>query len=120
MSGDGKRSVAEWPKLPRPSSTLPNAASIFDTVTYRFLSDRYALAELRASCLSDDSRYRSLDQTTIVAPSAALGLRPGISAHGRKFVSVSIKPPQKFHQPIQISRRSDKSTTTRYDLRCTA
>ena len=24
MSGDGKRSVAEWPKLPRPSSTLPN------------------------------------------------------------------------------------------------
>jgi adenine deaminase len=25
MSGDGKRSVAEWPKLPRPSSTLPKA-----------------------------------------------------------------------------------------------
>ena len=25
MSGDGKRSVAEWPKLPRPSSTLPTA-----------------------------------------------------------------------------------------------
>ncbi len=25
MSGDGKRSVAEWPKLPRPSSTLPYA-----------------------------------------------------------------------------------------------
>ena len=24
MSGDGKRSVAEWLKLPRPSSTLPN------------------------------------------------------------------------------------------------
>src|ERR1700719_291912 len=24
MSGDGKRSVAAWPKLPRPSSTLPN------------------------------------------------------------------------------------------------
>ena len=23
MSGDGKRTVAEWPKLPRPSSTLP-------------------------------------------------------------------------------------------------
>jgi hypothetical protein len=23
ISGDGKRSVAEWPKLPRPSSTLP-------------------------------------------------------------------------------------------------
>ena len=23
LSGDGKRSVAAWPKLPRPSSTLP-------------------------------------------------------------------------------------------------
>jgi hypothetical protein len=23
MSGDGKRGVAEWPKLSRPSSTLP-------------------------------------------------------------------------------------------------
>jgi hypothetical protein len=27
MSGDGKRSVAEWPKLPRPSSTLPKPTS---------------------------------------------------------------------------------------------
>jgi hypothetical protein len=27
MSGDGKRSVAAWPKLPRPSSTLPNRRS---------------------------------------------------------------------------------------------
>ena len=27
MSGDGKRGVAAWPKLPRPSSTLPNATS---------------------------------------------------------------------------------------------
>ena len=25
MSGDGKRGVAEWPKLPRPSSTLPSS-----------------------------------------------------------------------------------------------
>jgi nucleoside phosphorylase len=25
MSGDGKRGAAEWPKLPRPSSTLPHA-----------------------------------------------------------------------------------------------
>jgi hypothetical protein len=27
MSGDGKRSVAAWPKLPRPSSTLPSRHS---------------------------------------------------------------------------------------------
>jgi len=26
MSGDGKRGVAEWPKLPRPSSTLLGAS----------------------------------------------------------------------------------------------
>jgi hypothetical protein len=28
MSGDGKRSVAAWPKLPRPSSTLPKQEDI--------------------------------------------------------------------------------------------
>jgi hypothetical protein len=27
MSGDGKRGVAAWPKLPRPSSTLPTRTS---------------------------------------------------------------------------------------------
>ena len=27
MSGDGKRSAAAWPKLPRPSSTLPSETS---------------------------------------------------------------------------------------------
>jgi hypothetical protein len=29
MSGDGKRSVAAWPKLPRPSSTLPFLLSAY-------------------------------------------------------------------------------------------
>src|SRR5262249_57180348 len=33
MSGDGKRGVAEWPKLPRPSSTLPSATWL--DVSYR-------------------------------------------------------------------------------------
>ena len=28
MSGDGKRGVAEWPKLPRPSSTLPETTEL--------------------------------------------------------------------------------------------
>ena len=28
MSGDGKRGVAEWPKLPRPSSTLTESHQI--------------------------------------------------------------------------------------------
>src|SRR5262245_8660876 len=30
MSGDGKRAVAAWPKLPRPSSTLPARTSAGD------------------------------------------------------------------------------------------
>ena len=30
VSGDGKRGVAEWPKLPRPSSTLPLIGPITD------------------------------------------------------------------------------------------
>ena len=34
MSGDGKRGVAEWPKLPRPSSTLPSLCSML-TLTSR-------------------------------------------------------------------------------------
>ena len=29
MSGDGKRGVAEWPKSPRPSSTLPLRQAAF-------------------------------------------------------------------------------------------
>jgi len=33
MSGDGKRSVAAWPKLPRPSSTLPERRSVSAELT---------------------------------------------------------------------------------------
>jgi hypothetical protein len=33
MSGDGKRSVAAWPKLPRPSSTLPDRRSALAQLT---------------------------------------------------------------------------------------
>ena len=35
MSGDGKRSVAEWPKLPRPSSTLPQLSNHATSVVER-------------------------------------------------------------------------------------
>jgi len=36
MSGDGKRGVAKWPKLPRPSSTLPEATDIAAQANVRF------------------------------------------------------------------------------------
>jgi hypothetical protein len=42
MSGDGKRSVAAWPKLPRPSSTLPSRA--FAAVQQVVLRTRIARA----------------------------------------------------------------------------
>ena len=35
MSGDGKRSVAAWPKLPRPSSTLPLPSCPLGTLASR-------------------------------------------------------------------------------------
>jgi hypothetical protein len=44
MSGDGKRSVAEWPKLPRPSSTLPSRT---------FRNVRYSVA---VGCKADIER----------------------------------------------------------------
>src|SRR5664280_632673 len=49
MSGDGKRSVAEWPKLPRPSSTLPKIkanASKHKAMSYERMKKREA--ELKA------------------------------------------------------------------------
>jgi len=36
MSGDGKRSVAAWPKLPRPSSTLPTGGGKDPDFWYAF------------------------------------------------------------------------------------
>jgi hypothetical protein len=36
MSGDGKRSAAAWPKLPRPSSTLPSETSADERYTAAF------------------------------------------------------------------------------------
>ncbi len=40
MSEDGKRSVAEWPKLPRPSSTLPSRlAATQDVCGFRSETD---------------------------------------------------------------------------------
>ena len=42
MSGDGKRSVAEWPKLSRPSSTLPFRTSC----EVRYLTDYESEADI--------------------------------------------------------------------------
>jgi hypothetical protein len=46
--------------------------------------------------ISGQLRYRSCEQTAIVAPCAALGLHPRLSAHDRQLVSVTVKPSQKF------------------------
>jgi hypothetical protein len=51
MSGDGKRGVAEWPKLPRPSSTLPSR----QILRWNQMS---AFGELRTSREADTKRIR--------------------------------------------------------------
>jgi hypothetical protein len=53
MSGDGKRGVAEWPKLPRPSSTLPNATS--RSVRSTALFERISCAEPLISSANEES-----------------------------------------------------------------
>src|ERR1035437_3790266 len=50
---DGKRSVAEWPKLPRPSSTLPRRTSI----DVRFLSLTGGKADVPQSRRSAPNEY---------------------------------------------------------------
>jgi DNA topoisomerase I len=40
MSGDGKRGAAEWPKLPRPSSTLPTRPISLQDLTSAFGAKR--------------------------------------------------------------------------------
>ena len=40
MSGDGKRGVAEWPKLPRPSSTLPSRQLRHSSISVAFGAKR--------------------------------------------------------------------------------
>ena len=47
--------------------------------------------------ISNQLRYRSYDQITIIAPCPTRGLRPRLSAHDRQFVSVTVKPSQKLH-----------------------
>jgi len=37
MSGEGKRSVAAWPKPPRPSSTLPGLASVMIALVFLYM-----------------------------------------------------------------------------------
>ena len=54
MSGDGKRSDAKWPKLPRPSSTLPSATSSAIALngeheTLNLTADNVAYSFLRSS-----------------------------------------------------------------------
>jgi hypothetical protein len=60
MSGDGKRGVAEWPKLPRPSSTLPSATSLDVRFSYRpFGSSTFRLSTIAVLMSLAGSRFSS-------------------------------------------------------------
>ena len=54
MSGERKRSVAEWPKLPRLSSTLP------------FATDAFSASAEQCPLCADSDRQPSRDRLTLV------------------------------------------------------
>src|SRR5882762_553600 len=62
MSGDGKRSVAEWPKLPRLSSTLPSQPWQRPRRTAGHGSKADAGAQPLADCQSASRRIAEFDQ----------------------------------------------------------
>src|ERR1700751_5766035 len=70
MSGAGKRGVAEWPKLPRPSSTLPIAP---------FREDSYFGPFWREADI--ELPYLTEFMSTPSCGPAAANLRPGPSHH---------------------------------------
>ena len=54
MSGDGKRGVAEWLKLPRPSSTLPTETFAISSI------DRHRLMGSRPLALRSGAAFESV------------------------------------------------------------
>ena len=60
MSGDGKRGVAEWPKLPRPSSTLPKGRTAPAPPTGSKSTCPWRIRKLRCD--------RHLEQTAAMVP----------------------------------------------------
>jgi hypothetical protein len=67
MSGDGKRSVAAWPKLPRPSSTLPKLLDARALVC----PEELAKADMRPSIrLLTPNRHRQEDFAAMHSASA--------------------------------------------------
>jgi hypothetical protein len=77
MSGDGKRSVAAWPKLPRPSSTLPSRRFVVTTVNSVAIG---GIADLSERLVQTNSVENN--------PSATLAVHCG---NGLQPISASIK-----------------------------
>ena len=70
MSGDGKRGVAEWPKLPRPSSTLPSRPISYKDLPSAFggRSGSGRAPESAASVENDPTASRDWGGVSIPAP----------------------------------------------------
>jgi hypothetical protein len=58
MSGDGKRGVAEWPKLPRPSSTLPSRHFAATQDVCRFRSEADMSRQVRPGQSVENDPFR--------------------------------------------------------------
>ena len=84
MSEDGKRSVAEWPKLPRRSSTLPTATLIIaDTPPlWPELSSRRRqhAARLQATCYFTSARKLGVGSAPMSACLDTVAAAPGVPA----------------------------------------
>src|SRR5450631_3122626 len=92
MSGDGKRSVAEWPKLPRPSSTLPVDGRLvaLDAATGKMLWDISLANETgpseATSQLKDDKALAGM--TAMGSTGAGVNMAP-LLVNGKVIVGIT-------------------------------
>src|SRR5262249_7829674 len=80
MSGDGKRSVAAWPKLPRPSSTLPGCFALLNTRAQPVASKNRLLTTI-AYQLGGKRTY-ALEGAIFIAGAAVQWLRDALKVIG--------------------------------------
>ena len=83
MSGDGKRSVAEWPKLPRPSATLPTATLIITDTPRSGPNCRRAegnVRRLQATCYFTSARKLGVGSAPMSACLDTVAAAPGVPA----------------------------------------
>src|SRR6516162_1390130 len=101
MSGDGKRSVAAWPKLPRPSSTLPK----------RTRRGKFAMSASLIGRLGSSAFRLSTNSSVDVAH--GLSLLFGLGTKGPSIMGFEDEVEQSFGRPC---RQCDGRFKRTYEL----